>query len=286
MAELEGGDVPSSAAVVEGVNPAAVQFQFEVPDCPRDTVMKVTAPDGTQLHIKRPQSVLAGDMMVMVKGEDGKWTVKHVVRPEAVASVDRFDGKVFKKSPEELEADLCGVTAVKVRLETTKGPIILRIVANWAPLGAQRFMQLVTDNYYTDIAIYRAVPGFLAQFGVINDTQRNEKYKEIPDDVLSGVPIVEGSVCFAASGANTRRYTVCIFLGEFPQLGQNTWETPIGKVDPSSMDVLRSLYTGYGDMPQCDGDGPDPIQLEDQGNDYIHKNFPKCDFVKSAKWVD
>ena len=30
---------------------------------------------------------------------------------------------------------------------------------------------------------------------------------------------------------------------------------------------LRSIYTGYGDMPQCGGSGPDPIQLQDN---YLH----------------
>ena len=43
---------------------------------------------------------------------------------------------------------------------------------------------------------------------------------------------------------------------------QQTKQTPCA----DAFDVfarLRSIYTGYGDMPQCGGSGPDPIQLQD-----------------------
>lgn len=58
-----------------------------------------------------------------------------------------------------------------------------------------------------------------------------------------------------------------------------------------SLPVLRSIHTGYGEMPQRGGSGPDPIQLQeppqflhgkglqDRGNAYIKENFPLCDFV-------
>merc|ERR1712113_127587 len=101
-----------------------------------------------------------------------------------------------------------------------------------APTGAKRFLELVTNKYYTDLAIYRAVPKFLVQFGVTNDEKRNSRYEAIPDDLIRGVPITEGTVCFAASGPNTRSAVLCIFLESFKQLGSNSWETPIGKVCP------------------------------------------------------
>lgn len=48
------------------------------------------------------------------------------------------------------------------------------------------------------------------------------------------------------------------------------------------MDVVDSLYNGYGEgAPQ--GRGPDQGRIQEQGNAYLKKNFPKLDYIKSAK---
>lgn len=275
----------SEQAAPEADGPSAddTMFAFQVPNVARGTVLKVTAPDNVVLHIKVPDSVQAFDTMHMRKGEDGQWFLKNIVREEAVAEVTA--GEVQRRSEADLRADLRLPNTATVRLETTKGPINLKIVPSWAPFGAQRFMQLVADQFFTELAVYRAVPDFLVQFGVTDDLAMAKKYQVIRDDTPRGVPIQDGSVVFSASGANTRCSTICIFLSDFPELGSNAWETPIGKVDAESIQTLHKLYTGYGDMPQCGGKGPDPHDLQEKGNDYIFENFPKCDFVKSANWL-
>ena len=48
------------------------------------------------------------------------------------------------------------------------------------------------------------------------------------------------------------------------------------------MTTLRRLYTGYGNIPQCGGQGPDPNKLAELGLEYIDSYFPKCDIVKKA----
>lgn len=286
MAETEA---QTELAEEEEVQPSASDtiFAFDIPGgVTAGVTLKVKAPDGVLLHIPLPANVCEGDRMCMQKNtETGKWGIKHVVRSELPAISVEPNGQVTRRSGVELERDLTDSNVCTVSLATTKGDIRLRIVPSWAPKGAQRFLQLVTDRYYADVAIYRAVPDFLIQFGVVSDQERVAKYEAISDDLIRGVPIEDGSVCFAAAGPNTRTATICIFLGEYPQLGGNPWETPIGKVCPESMGVLHSIYTGYGDMPQCGGSGPDPINLEAQGNDYITNEFPECDFVQSATWL-
>jgi cyclophilin family peptidyl-prolyl cis-trans isomerase len=200
-------------------------------------------------------------------------------------SAAKPSGRPKTRTKAELDADLVHPSVITIRLDTTKGPIMLKIVPQWAPLGAERFLQLVDDGYYSEIAIYRAVPKFLVQFGIVKDKARTGKYKKIQDDPLCGVPIQDGTVIFAAAGANTRKSTVCLFLGDYPQLGGSPWETPIGKVEAGSMNTLHSIYTGYGDIPQCSGKGPDPHKLEELGNRYIAENFPKCDYVTGATRV-
>jgi len=262
-------------------------FAFDIPGSAKPGVtLHVRAPDGVLLKIPLPGNVYPGDRMAMKKNpETGKWGIKHVVRNEEPAVAVEPNGQVTRRSDAQMEMDLSCSNVCIVTLETSKGDLRIKVVPAWAPKGAQRFLQLVTDRYYTDVAVYRAVPDFLIQFGVIDDRERSEKYEALTDDLIRGVPIQDGSVCFAAAGPNTRTATVCIFLGEYPQLGGNPWETPIGKVAPESMKVLHSIHTGYGDMPQCGGKGPDPVQLEELGNNYIRANFPKCDFVSAARWT-
>jgi cyclophilin family peptidyl-prolyl cis-trans isomerase len=282
MELMDGEEVPDDAAET------AVGFAFDVPlGISHGTVMKVQAPDKVILQIACPKNVFPGDRMYMSKNlDDGKWGISKVVRNELPKVTVEATGTVQKKTETQLVAELSDPTVQTVVLETSKGSLRLRIAPQWAPKGSQRFLQLVTDRYYSDVPIYRAVPGFLVQFGVKGDAERRGSYEAIKDDYLRGVPIEEGSVCFAASGPNTRTATICIFLAAFEQLGRSPWETPIGKVCPSSMGILRSIFTGYGDMPQCGGAGPDPILLEEKGNAYIREEFPKCDFVNSANWLE
>ncbi len=51
------------------------------------------------------------------------------------------------------------------------------------------------------------------------------------------------------------------------------------------MDVVLSLYSGYGDGPP-DGRGPDQRSITAQGNAYLKKNFPELDYIKRATIID
>lgn len=263
-------------------------FSFEVPQCEPGSKLKVPAIDGVTLHIPVPENVRPGDEMFMAKGEDGNWRIDKVVRPVRQPA-ESPPAAAGWRSAEEMLADCEGPEAVAVALETTKGPILMKIVPSWSPLGAQRFLELVDDGYFQDIAIYRAIQGGLLQFGVVKSTDpRSARYSRLPDDVLKGIPYAEGVVSFAAAGPGTRKSTICIMKADFrTQLGKGalgtpSTETPIGMVSPMSMRVMHSI-TCLGDIPQCGGRGPDPGKLEELGNDYIRAEFPTCDFVRSAR---
>merc|ERR1719272_1805916 len=175
-----------------------------------------------------------------------------------------------------------------VQLQTTKGPINIKVVPKWAPLGVRRFLQMVNDGFYKDISIYRGIPGGLIQFGALQGNDpRTTAYEKLTDDPLVGIPYAEGMVGFAAAGPGTRKYTVCIIKADFrTQLGKGAHgtpspKTPFGMVAPESMALMHSI-TCLGDIPQCGGKGPDPGMIEQQGNAYIRSQFPTCDFVTAA----
>jgi len=268
-----------------------MEFAFMLPECSPGDVLKVPAPDGVMLQIPLPESCSPGDKVHMVRSAEGQWSFSRAVRGEQTQA-PQLQPPLKPgqwRSPEALAADLAGPGVVTVQLDTTKGPISLRIVPKWSPLGARRLFKLIDDGYFTDVAIYRAIPGGLVQFGVMKDSDpRSSQYEPIGDDPLIGVPFEAGSVSFAATGPGARKSTLCLFLGDFrDQLGSRQPETPLGRVCPESMATLNSLFTGYGDIPQCGGSGPDPNVLMERGNEYIMSEFPNCDFVASTdRWYD
>src|SRR5690348_3639034 len=54
----------------------------------------------------------------------------------------------------------------QVRFTTTKGEFTVLVNRMWAPLGADRFYNLVRAGFFTDAAFFRVLPGFMAQFGI------------------------------------------------------------------------------------------------------------------------
>ena len=59
----------------------------------------------------------------------------------------------------------------RVQLDTTKGPIVIEVRRDWAPLGADRFHELVTSGYFNDTRFFRVVAGPL---GAVRDQRRSQ----------------------------------------------------------------------------------------------------------------
>eukprot|EP00443_Scrippsiella_acuminata_P095535 CAMPEP_0115482224 /NCGR_PEP_ID=MMETSP0271-20121206/58216_1 /TAXON_ID=71861 /ORGANISM="Scrippsiella trochoidea, Strain CCMP3099" /LENGTH=273 /DNA_ID=CAMNT_0002910009 /DNA_START=58 /DNA_END=879 /DNA_ORIENTATION=+ len=265
------------------------QFSFTVPACEPGSTLQVKATDGVTLKIPLPENVLPGDELYMAKGAEGKWGILKAIRgtPTPATAAAPASAPAWR-SAEAMAAECASPEAVTVRLDTTKGPILIKVVPSWSPIGAERFLKLVDDGYFQDISIYRAINSGLLQFGVVKDTdERSKRYDPLPDDVLAGIPYAEGVVGFAAAGPGTRKSTICIMKADFRTqlgkgaLGTKSTETPFGMVCPESMATMHSIHC-YGDIPQCGGKGPCPGKLAALGNDYIRSEFPLCDFVTGA----
>ena len=72
----------------------------------------------------------------------------------------------------------------RVACLTTKGEILIEVYPDWAPRGAARFLDLVRAGFFTDIAMFRTVEGFLSQFGISDKpkfkyTNPNFEFKDI-----------------------------------------------------------------------------------------------------------
>jgi peptidyl-prolyl cis-trans isomerase A (cyclophilin A) len=165
----------------------------------------------------------------------------------------------------------------KVKFVTTRGEFILDVTRAWAPLGADRFYNLVKHHFYDNASLFRVVPGFVAQFGISAYPAVTTAWKgtEIKDDPVTQSN-KKGYITFATAGANTRTTQVFINLVDNVRLDRMGF-APFGVVEADGMKVVEMFYDQYGDTS-----GPDQGKIESQGKSYVDKGWPKLDTIKSA----
>ncbi len=171
----------------------------------------------------------------------------------------------------------------KAVFDTTKGKFTVEVTRSLAPNGADRFYNLVRSGYFTDIAFFRVVPGFMCQFGIHGNpaVAANWQQATIPDDPVKGSN-ARGTITFATAGPNTRTTQLFINFGNNTLLDGQGF-APFGKV-VNGMDVVDKINSEYGDGPPG-GSGPDQRFIQAQGNAYLKANFPHLDYIKSAAIV-
>ncbi|WP_026776724.1 peptidylprolyl isomerase [Polaribacter sp. Hel_I_88] len=170
----------------------------------------------------------------------------------------------------------------KARFETTKGNFDIDAVREWSPNGVDRLYQLIKNEYYQDVAIFRVVPNFVAQFGIHNDTLINNAWQKrgIEDE-----PVIKKNdsmtISFARVGVKTRSNQLFINLKENYRLDKLAYSGVTGfpvvaKVIAGQENVLK-FYDGYGDNL-----GRKQGQIAKQGNEYLRKEYPKVDYILKA----
>jgi peptidyl-prolyl cis-trans isomerase A (cyclophilin A) len=162
----------------------------------------------------------------------------------------------------------------EVTFKTTKGDFTVQVNRAWAPIGADRFYNLVKHGFYNDAAFFRVVPGFVVQFGLSANPAVNAAWDKayIKDD-----PVTQsnhtGYLTFATAGPNSRTTQLFISLGENARLDSAGF-APFGQVT-SGMDAVQKIFSGYGESP-------DQAQITTEGKRYLDKDFPKLDHIISA----
>jgi len=168
----------------------------------------------------------------------------------------------------------------EVKFVTTEGDFVVLVHRAWAPLGADRFYNLVKHDFFDGAAFYRVLKGFMAQFGISAYPEVSKVWENatIKDD-----PIVQsnhrGFVSFATAGPNTRTTQVFINYGNNEALDRSGFSAFAVVTD--GMEVVDKLYNGYGEGAP-DGHGPDQGLISTRGRAYLEKSFPKLDSIRSA----
>src|SRR6478736_8138729 len=168
----------------------------------------------------------------------------------------------------------------KVKLDTSAGPVVIEVHRDWAPNGADRFYNLVKNGFYDNARFFRVISGFMVQFGIHGDPGIMARWRtaQISDDPVAQSN-TKGMVTFAMAGPNTRTSQVFINFGDNSRLDQSGF-APFGRV-VSGMNVVEALNAEYGEGAP-NGRGPNQSRIQNEGNAYLSKDFPRMDYIKKA----
>lgn len=169
-----------------------------------------------------------------------------------------------------------------VMFECSNGWFAVECHRDWAPNGVDRFYQLVKDKFFTDLRVFRVVPGFVAQFGISGDPSVSQKWAEanIPDDPVVQSNI-EGTLTFAAASApNTRSTQLFINLADNSDKLDHLGFAPIGVI-MYGREVPKSFNARYGETPAT-------LQGEilAKGNAFLDERFPGLDTIKRVVFIE
>jgi len=162
----------------------------------------------------------------------------------------------------------------QVKFTTTKGDVLIEVTRAWAPLGADRFYNLVRAGFYKDAAFFRVLPRFVAQFGIPArpDVAKVWENAKIIDDRVTQSN-KRGTLTFATAGPNTR--TTQIFINYSDNAGLDTQGfAPFGQVI-EGMELVDKFFAGYGESPNQG-------LISAKGKAYLDASFPNLDRILNA----
>jgi len=169
----------------------------------------------------------------------------------------------------------------RVTFDTSKGSFVVEVHRNLAPLGADRFYNLVKHGFYDDCRFFRVLDGVVAQAGMNGDSAIQSAWSNA---VIADDPRKEsnkrGTLTLASAGPNSRSTQFFINLSENAKLFDRQGLAPFGSI-VSGLDVVDSLYSGYGEAAPR-GFGPEQSRITAEGNAYLKKTFPKLDYIRKA----
>lgn len=170
----------------------------------------------------------------------------------------------------------------RIRLETTRGVLVIEVVRAWAPLGADRFVNLVKYGFYDDARVFRIRANTWAQFGIPGDPKVAQAWRPMTfaDDPPVGQSNVRGTIAFAFAVPNGRTTQVFINLRDNSATHDKEPFVPFGRI-VEGMDVADAFNAEYGEgLGGIRGGKQDPAFAE--GNVYFDRVYPKLDRIKTA----
>ncbi len=186
--------------------------------------------------------------------------------------------EIFKEKWTEVEVP----EYFKARFETTEGTFDIEAKREWSPNGVDRLYRLIKSGFYTDIAVYRVVPNFVAQFGIHDNKILNESWKGYK---LKDEAVVKSNekmtISFARGGKNSRTTQLFVNLKNNARLDKLDYGGakgfPVVAEVIEGKENVEKLYNGYGEAP-----GRKQDSIHEYGNDFLKRKFPEVDYIIKA----
>ncbi len=166
----------------------------------------------------------------------------------------------------------------QVKFATTRGDFVVTVHRDWAPIGADRFYNLVKHHFYDNASFFRVVPGFVVQFGISAYPPISAAWEKAN---IQDEPVTQsnkrGYLTYAkTSMPNTRSTQIFINLKDNAGLDRQGF-SPFGAVNAQGMKVVDMFYDQYSESS-----GPDQDQISKLGKPYLDKGWPKLDSIKTT----
>ncbi len=179
----------------------------------------------------------------------------------------------------------------RARFETTKGAFVIEAHREWAPIGVDRFYNLVRTGFFDDSRFYRIihprttgsrVSGGWAQFGIPGDPAVGAVWR---DRRMRDDPVVASNlrsyVAYAMTGPDARTTQVYINLRDRADQDSIGF-TPFARV-VEGMSVVDSLYGEYREQSGGGMRAGRQAPLFERGNAYLDENYPRLDKLLRAR---
>jgi len=163
------------------------------------------------------------------------------------------------------------------------GNFTVEVHPEWAPIGAERFADLVEKRFFDNSRFHRVITGFVAEFGISGDPDVTAAWskKSMPDDVENDVGNHRGTLSFVTDGKDDRLTRISMNVKDNDYLDGKNY-IPFAEVIEGMFTVDR-LFSRYGkDIPEK----PDQRRIESEGNAYLDEQFPKLSKIRAAKIID
>ncbi len=162
-----------------------------------------------------------------------------------------------KKSGEKMSSN------PKIKLETSKGTMVLELDAEKAPKSSENFVNYVNDGFYDGLIFHRVIPNFMVQGGGMNpDMSEKGNKTPIQNEANNGLKNDRGTIAMARTNdphSATSQFFINLKDNDFLN---HTSESPagwgyavFGKLVEGEdvIDAIASVKTGnhghHGDVP-------------------------------------
>jgi len=169
-----------------------------------------------------------------------------------------------------------------LRIETSKGVMKLEIRRELAPLGVDRFYNLVRAGYYDGVYFSRVIKGRWAQFGINGDPKISSVWRNrtLPDEPRRESN-VRGTIAYAFAVPNGRTTQVFINLQDNSASHDREPFVPFGRII-DGLEVADALNSEYGESAGGGIRGGKQGPLFEEGNAYLKRSFARLDYILRA----